>query len=160
MLCLRSASQVRKRGRRLAYSVRKHASALSYTDLIEVQRLNHISLVCFTDQGSRRRRLQDIEEASTFAAEVVFTGQQHFQNGVNRSRKKHSWHEENYQRVYCSSILPSYLSRQASSRQFQIHHQRKETRWACLGSVSNDLAWFDYRLWIKSNQVKIYLIKS
>ena len=90
MLCLRSFSQVRKRGRRLAYSVRKHASALFYTDTIEVQRLNHISLDCFIDQCTRRSRLQEAEEASTFAAEVAFTGQEHFQNGVNRSRKKHS----------------------------------------------------------------------
>jgi hypothetical protein len=74
-------------GRRLAYSVRKHASVLFYTDIIEVQRLNHISLDCFIDQCTRRRALQDVEEANTFAAKVAFTGQQHFQNGVNRSRK-------------------------------------------------------------------------
>jgi hypothetical protein len=110
MLCLRSVNQVRKRGRRLAYGVRKHASALCYTDIIEVQWLNLISLDCSIDQCTRRRRLQDVEEASTFAAEVAFTWQQHFQNAVNRSRKKHSWHEENYQRVYCSSILPNHFS--------------------------------------------------
>jgi hypothetical protein len=73
MLCLRSVSQVRKRGRRLVYSVWKHALALFYTDRIEVERLNHISLDCVIDQCTRRRRLQDVEEASTFAAEVGFT---------------------------------------------------------------------------------------
>jgi hypothetical protein len=72
------------------------------------------------------------------------------------------WYEQQY-----NKIGNAKLDWQLQSTERSMQHILRKTAWietrpldSCLASVSNDLAWFDYRLWIKSNQVKIYWIKS